>query len=266
VSQWFLRFVFDRPLNALRAELGLPPARDQLWAHARNADLNLGVWSTLFRGPQPRDPANCAIVGFPWYDRDHTQQVPSRELDEFFAAGAAPLVFALGSTGVHAAGQFFEHAVAAAEALRSRALLVVGRDQPPPANLPGDGSIKAVAYAPFSTAFRGASVIVHHGGVGTTAQSLAAARPVLVTPMAHDQFDNAARVVRLGVGEGLPFADVNARRLTALLERLTHEPRYAGVAAVLGPKIVAEDGAKRAAQLIDERFARALSRRSLPLV
>ena len=98
------------------------------------------------------------------------------------------------------------------------------------------------------------------------AQSLAAARPVLVTPMAHDQFDNAARVVRLGVGEGLPFADVNARRLTALLERLTHEPRYAGVAAVLGPKIVAEDGAKRAAQLIDERFARALSRRSLPLV
>ena len=265
VSQWFLRFAFDRPLNALRAELGLAPARDQLWAHARNADLNLGLWSALFRGPRPQDPVHSEIVGFPWYDQDPTQQVPSRELDEFFDAGAAPLVFALGSTGVHAAGRFFEHAVAATRTLGSRALLVVGRDQPPPANLPGDGSIKAVPYAPFSATFRRASVIVHHGGVGTTAQSLAAARPVLVTPMAHDQFDNAARVSRLGVGEGLPFADVDARRLTVLLERLAREPRYAVAAAALGPRISAEDGAARAAELIAERFAIFGTRQALPV-
>ena len=115
--------------------------------------------------------------------------------------------------------------MAATRALGARALLVVGRDQPPPANLPADGSIKAVAYAPFSSVFRRANVIVHHGGVGTTAQSLAAARPVLVTPMAHDQFDNAARVARLGVGEGLPFADVTVPRLTTSLGRLASEPR-----------------------------------------
>jgi UDP:flavonoid glycosyltransferase YjiC (YdhE family) len=261
VSQWFLRFLLDAPLNRLRRELGLRPERDQLWGHARNATLNLGVWSPSFRAPIKGDPVNSHVVGFTWHDRDHTQEASDRELDEFFAAGPPPLVFALGSTGVHAAGRFYEHAVAASQALGARALLVVGRDQPPPVNLPADGRIKAVAYAPFSSVFRRALVGVHHGGVGTTAQALAAGRPMLVTPMAHDQFDNAARVSRLGVGEGLPFAQVTAQSLVAALAPLAHEPRYAAAAASLGPRIAAEDGALRAAELIAAETASRITRR-----
>ena len=127
--------------------------------------------------------------------------------------------------------------------------------------LPADGRIKAVAYARFSSAFRRALVVVHHGGVGTTAQALAAGRPMLVTPMAHDQFDNAARVARLGVGEGLPFAQVTVPRLVAVLAPLAHEPRYAAAAASLAPRIAAEDGAERAADLIAAEIASRITRR-----
>lgn len=52
---------------------------------------------------------------------------------------------------------------------------------------------------PYSQVFPRCLAIVHHGGIGTL-QSLAAGRPLLITPMAHDQFDNAAKVKRLGVG------------------------------------------------------------------
>jgi UDP:flavonoid glycosyltransferase YjiC (YdhE family) len=251
MSKWFLRFVLDGDLNRLRRELGLGKERDQLWGHARNATLNLGVWSPLLRPPLPGDPARSAVVGFTWHDRDRTQEAPDSELDAFFAAGAPPIVFALGSTGVHAAGRFYECAVEASVALGQRALLVVGRDQPAPPNMPRDGGIKAVAYAPFSSVFRRSSVVVHHGGVGTTAQGLVAGRPTLIMPMAHDQFDNAARAKRLGVSETLHFAKLDTPRLTALLGQLIREPRYAAAAAALAPRIAAEDGARRAAELIE---------------
>ena len=44
--------------------------------------------------------------------------------------------------------------------------------------------------ASFCTAVAG---LVHHGGIGTSAQALAAGIPQLLMPQAHDQPDNAAR-------------------------------------------------------------------------
>jgi UDP:flavonoid glycosyltransferase YjiC (YdhE family) len=58
----------------------------------------------------------------------------------------------------------------------------------------------AVASAPFDRLLPRASAIVHHGGIGTVACAIAAGIPQLVCPLAYDQFDNAARVERLGLG------------------------------------------------------------------
>lgn len=250
LSRTILRVALDPGLNRVRRELGLPKARDQFLAAACEADRNLGLWSPTFRGPLEGDPRDSAIVGFAWHDRDHTQEAPDDELRAFLDAGPPPIVFALGSTGVHASGRFYAHAVEAARTLKRRALLVVGRDQPPPANLPKDGSMKAVAYAPFSTVFARSCVTVHHGGVGTTAQGLRAGRPTLVTPMAHDQFDNGGRVTRLGCGAMLPFTKVNAKRLVAMLEPLVADDRYAAAARRVAASVGTEDGAARAAETL----------------
>jgi UDP:flavonoid glycosyltransferase YjiC (YdhE family) len=197
------------------------------------------------------DPKGGVVTGFCWHDRDHTQEASDAELKAFFDAGPAPIVFALGSTGVHASGRFYEHAVEAASRLKQRALLVVGRDQPPPRNLPGDGSMKAVAYARFSAVFSRASVVVHHGGAGTTAQGLRAGRPTLITPMAHDQFDNAARVKRLGAGETLRFAKVNAARMERGLQIVLGDAGFAKAAGTLAERVRREDGAAVAAERLE---------------
>ena len=46
-------------------------------------------------------------------------------------------------------------------------------------------------------------IIIHHGGIGTIAQALAAGVPQLLMPMAYDQPDNAIRLRCLGVGSSL---------------------------------------------------------------
>merc|ERR1712045_888582 len=43
-------------------------------------------------------------------------------------------------------------------------------------------------WAPHEWLMPRCSLIVHHGGCGTTAASLRAGKPVVVTPVAHDQF------------------------------------------------------------------------------
>ncbi|MFN7020488.1 MAG: glycosyltransferase [Phycisphaerales bacterium] len=247
----FMRVAMDPGLNRVRRGLGLPARRNNFHAECTGADANLGVWSPVLRAPMAGDPANGHVTGFCWHDRDHTQEAPDHELEGFIGAGDPPIVFALGSTGVHAAGRFYEHAAEAARRLRRRALLVVGRDQAPPRNMPADGSVMAVAYAAYSKVFPRAAVVVHHGGAGTTAQGLRSGRPTLITPMAHDQFDNAARVKRLGTGQTLRFARVTADRLEAGLRSVLDNESHAGKAAEVSGAVSGEDGAGRAAEVIE---------------
>lgn len=250
MSRTVLRFALDPGLNRVRRQLGLAPAKHQLAAASCNADMNLGIWSPVLRPPLEGDPPNSFVTGFTWHDRDHTQETPDHELSAFLDAGPPPILFALGSTGVHAAGDFFAGAVDAALALKARALLVVGRGQKPPANLPADGSITSVAYAPFSAVFPRASVVVHHGGAGTMAQGLRAGRPTLITPMAHDQFDNAARAKRLGVSDTLRFVKATPERLRGTLDAILRDQSMAERAAGIAPRIAKEDGAAECARRI----------------
>ena len=94
--------------------------------------------------------------------------------------------------------------------------------------------MRHAAYIPFSALLPRAAALVHHGGIGTLAQGLAAGRPHLVMPMAFDQFDNAARLVRLGVGRVLRprrfTGPAVARELAALLDSDVVADRCAAVA------------------------------------
>ena len=94
------------------------------------------------------------------------------------------------------AGNFYIESVAAAKQLGCRAVFLVGNEQL--GNIP-NGMI-AAKYAPYSEIFPRATAVVHQGGVGTTAQALRAGVPMIVVPYSYDQPDNAARIVRLGVG------------------------------------------------------------------
>ena len=75
-------------------------------------------------------------------------------------------------------------------------------------------------YLAFSEVLPRCAVLVHHGGIGTTAQAIAAGIPQVIRPMAHDQPDNAARVEKLGVGASLSPPKFNAVSLAEQLNAL----------------------------------------------
>jgi UDP:flavonoid glycosyltransferase YjiC (YdhE family) len=242
-----------QPVYQLRAELGLPQGAQPLLAGQHSPTLVLGLYSSVVGQPQPDWPPNSRLTGFAFYDRrdyfGETEMQP--ELKQFLDAGPPPIVFTLGSSAFWVANDFYRDSIKAAQSLGQRALLLIGhaRNLPPEPLPPG---VAAFEYAPFSALLPRARAIVHQGGVGTTGQALRAARPTLIVPHAHDQFDNAARVVRLGCGRMIARPRYNAETATRELAALLEQPDYAVKAAEVGRVVQNEDGARAAADALEE--------------
>ena len=210
-------FVADRavtaPVNTLRKRVGLPAVGRIFGAWANAGDLLLGLFPSWFAPPQPDWPAALELVGFPLFD-EGTFDPLDPALADWLDAGDPPLVFTAGSAHVFGSG-FFSASIDAARVVGRRAILVTRNPDVLPTPLPDHA--RHVDYAPFSRLFPRAAAVVHHGGIGTTAQTLAAGVPSLVAPMAFDQFDNASRLADLGVAAALPMSRYGARRAAAAL-------------------------------------------------
>src|SRR5690606_30678605 len=120
---------------------------------------------------------------------------------EFLVAGEPPIVFAPGSANVQAT-EFFRTAAEVCEQLGRRGVLMTKYPDQLPPDLPR--SVRQFGFVPFSKLLPRAAALVHHGGIGTCAQGLAAGLRQVVMPMAYDQLDNGTRLARLGVGGVIP--------------------------------------------------------------
>ncbi len=230
--------------DALRAELGLPAVAGNPILEEQHAPrLALALYSPLF-GPKPPDaPPQTVVTGFPFFDPPGGQTL-APELEDFVAAGEPPVVFTLGSSAVRTAGGFYQRARAAVREAGCRAVFLIGEDERN-ALTDLDERCLAVSFADHALLFPRGGLIVHQGGVGTTAQALRAGVPSLIVPFAHDQFDNAARVERLGagrVGSHRASAAKFARQLRALLADKPMRAR----AVEVGAQICAERGVEAA--------------------
>jgi rhamnosyltransferase subunit B len=241
-----------QPVFALRAELGLPRGEQPVFGGQHSPTKVLALFSKLMAKSQSDWPPNTVVTGFPFYDRrDYFGETEtSPDLLKFLDEGPPPIVFTLGSSAVWIARDFYRDSIAAAQALGRRALLLVGPPRNMPAALP-DG-VGAFEYAPYSEVLPRACAIVHQGGVGTTGQAMRSGKPVLILPHAHDQFDNAARVARLGCGRVLARPRYNVESAIRELKPLLHNPTYAESAARVGEIVREEHGARVAVDEIEK--------------
>lgn len=253
------RFVSRRwpePIYELRKELGLPRGENPLFDAKHSPFLVLALFSRVL-GVEQRDwPANTLITGFAFYDADSGNAKLPPHLEEFVGSGEPPLVFTLGSAAVLAAGDFYETSAQAAKDLGMRAVLLVGSDprNKPKQKLPE--SICVAEYAPYSKLFSKASVVVHQGGVGTTAQCLKAGKPMLIMPYSHDQPDNARRMKRLGVAKVIQKSDYTPERVTKKVRKILGAPELAKRATEVAAQMKNEDGVKTACDALESLYAR----------
>ena len=245
-----------RAVNAVRAEEGLPPSDANPMLEGQHSPaLVLALFSKALAGPQRDYPPNTHTTGFPFYDRrDYYGETASPPaLLRFLDGGEPPIIFALGSTAYWVAKDFYAESIKAARSVGRRALLLIGHER----NRPAEGlpaGVAAFEYAPFGEVLPRASVVVHHGGVGSTGQALRAGRPQLDVPYSHDPFDNGARVARRGAARLLPRPKYNAEAAARELRRLLDEGAYAARAAELERAVRSEDGARTACDLIEEKM------------
>jgi rhamnosyltransferase subunit B len=240
------------PVYELRAELGLPRGEQPILNGQHSPTKVLALFSRLLATPQPDWPANTVVTGFPFYDRRDffgETEIPSGLID-FLESGSPPIIFTLGSSAIWVAHNFYRDSIEAARVLGRRALVLIGhaRNMPP---LPLPEGVAAFEYAPYSEVLSRACAIVHHGGVGTTGQGMRSGKPVLIVPHALDQFDNAARVERLGCGRGLPRPRYNVESAIRELRKLLEGQRYSDAATRVGEIVREEDGAGVAAAEIE---------------
>ena len=242
-----------QPVYELRADLGMARGEQPIINGQHSPTRVLALFSKLLAKPQPDWPANAVVTGFPFYDRRDffgETDLPNG-LMEFLDSGPAPIVFTLGSSAYWVAHDFYRDSIEAALALGRRALLLIGHPRNmPPSPLPE--GVAAFEYAPFSEVLPRACAIVHQGGVGTTGQGMRSGKPVLIVPHAHDQFDNGARVERLGCGRVLPRPRYNAESAIRELQPLLENPSYSAAAARVGEIVRQENGARVAADEIEK--------------
>ncbi len=204
-------------LNEFRAELGLPAVRRVMSEWQNSPDGVICAFPSWFAATQPDWPANSITTDFPRWNAGANDDLAPALLD-FLQSGPAPVGITPGSAMAHGRA-LFERALAACQALNLRAVVITPFRDQLPAELP-DFAHHA-SYAPFDLLLPRLRAFVHHGGIGTSAQCLAAGLPQLVVPFAHDQFDNAARLQKLGVADSVaPTASVGAwiRALRKLLD------------------------------------------------
>lgn len=244
---------WEAPLRQLRKELGVSPLKHlALFEGQFSPHLNLALFDPVLADPQPDWPAGTAICGSPIYDGGAGDPDSLQELDRLLADGEAPIVFALGSSAVWIAGDFWEQAAEAASRLGRRAILITGPTKP--RHLPS--GVAAFAYLPYSRVFPRAAVVVHQAGIGTLAQAMRAGRPQLLTPVSFDQPDNARRAARLGIGCILPFRQSSPQRLADALESILRDQGQADAAQDVARELEEIDGAHRAAEALIGCLAR----------
>jgi UDP:flavonoid glycosyltransferase YjiC (YdhE family) len=235
--------------NSFRSELGLGPIRRiSQWWHS--PDAVLGLFPAWYAPPQPDWPPNVVLTDFPMWDESQIAELPEA-VESFLAQGEPPIVFAPGSAMVFG-GEFFQTAVQVCRKLGRRGILLSRFREHLPTSLPDE--VRHFEYIPFSQVLPRAAALVHHGGIGTTSQALAAGIPHLVRPMAHDQPDNALRVKRLGVGDWLHPSRFNVRTVCEKLTRLLESEAVGQSCARIAHRFAQRDGLELACAAI-ERFA-----------
>ena len=234
-------------LNRFRRDLDLPPVSRVFrhWIHSPRRVI--GLFPEWFAPPQADWPSPLRLTGFPQYDESDQQQL-SPGLLRFLDRGTRPIVFTPGSAN-QAAERFLRAAVDASTRLNRRAVLLTrytAQLPPLPPNVHHEG------FAPLSRLLPRCAALVHHGGIGTLAQGLAAGVPQLTMPMGFDQPDNTTRLFRLGVARWVTPKHFTGERVAAALRALLEDPQVALACARWSNELKASSALERSCDLLEE--------------
>jgi UDP:flavonoid glycosyltransferase YjiC (YdhE family) len=248
-AAWLL---FRSMASQWRARLGLAPASlrsPYARMRAQGAPVLYGFSSRVV--PKPASWGEEQLITGYWFHDGGSQWRPARALERFLAAGSAPIGITFGGMAGGTAARALGAALEALGFSGERAVVIGGDlDRVPAALL---DHVFPLAEVPHDWLFPQLSMVVHHGGAGTTAAALRAGVPSVVVPFFADQPFWGHRVHRIGAGpRPVPARRVSPADLVAAFDKALHDPSVRAHAALAGRLLSAEDGVQNAVLAIEQ--------------
>ncbi|MBK5120263.1 glycosyltransferase family 1 protein [Burkholderia sp. R-69980] len=242
----FLWRAFRKRINAARASVcSLPPRRD-LW---NDHPMLYGISPSLL--PRPQDwPSNARMCG-QWI-APSAGWSPPQDLTDFLAKGEAPIYVGFGSMTSFDTQKALQEVVTAAGGRRT--LFHPAWSTADTSMLPAN--VHVIGDTPHEWLFPRTSMVIHHGGSGTSHSAARAGVPSVVVPFAGDQFFWADRLRRAGVAPGpVDGKNLRASSLSRGIEFAERED-VRSCARTLGKRMQAENGLAQAVSSIEEIVAK----------
>ena len=246
----FIDPIVKPQLNDFRRQLGLPPVSRIFHNWLHSPDLVLGLFPEWFAAPQPDWPPATHVTGFPLYDEAPDSVLPAT-VQNFLDAHPEPLIYTPGSANKHGRS-FFKEAAEASQVLGRPAIFLTRYPEQLPPFLPK--GITHFSYVPLSRLLPHAAALIHHGGIGTCSQAFRAGTPQVIQPLAFDQFDNAARVEKLGVGRIIRKRRFKASTIATRLQTLLRSSDVNRQCRSLQHDFLGEDHLKKSCHLLETTF------------
>jgi UDP:flavonoid glycosyltransferase YjiC (YdhE family) len=227
-------------LNETRCKLGLPPVQR---LHGGLSE-SLCIVATFRQLEYPRQwPASVRVVGpLMWEPSAAAVEPPP---------GDDPLVLVATSTAQDPDHRMLRAALAG---LANEPVRVLGtwNRRLPAEPIPVPANARLVEWLSYAQTMPDCALVISHAGHGTLVRALACGCPVVCVPAAGDMAENAARADWAGVGVRLPWRLLSPLTLRLAVRRALGERTHAERAGELAAWAAANDGASRAADLVEE--------------
>jgi rhamnosyltransferase subunit B len=249
--------VWARPVQRFRREIGLPRSGLHPFFEGQlTGGTPIGLYSRVLGAVQPDFPDGFVIAGFAFYDGPSSADATTSDLDAFIDGGRRPLVFTQGTSAVHDSAHFTAASIEAVRALGERAIFVLDEAQRAALQDRNSRDLLIAGYVPYSTVFSRCKAIIHHAGIGTSAQALRSGRPQLICPYFADQPDNAARLARLGVARVVDPRSWTALRVAQELRLIGNDAAMSARAISVSQQLTQETAVDTVSRIVAETLAK----------
>lgn len=228
---------FDKYLAVICKSFGVSGSKRDWYDWCGIFDYRIAFYPDWFATADVLKDTAPVPMDFVFHPDDDEMPLPSILL-EFIEAGEPPIGFTFGSY-VSSRNDLFYSCAQACEKIGKRAIFLTKYADQLPTPLPKN--VLHIDYVSLKKLLPKLCLLVHHGGIGTIAQTFRAGIPQLVCPMAYDQFENAKRVTNLNVGLSIEMRDITTETLADKIMHILNKKNYQLVAQFIAKNFFSEE-------------------------
>ncbi len=236
---------FKKPLDQFRSRNSLP----DLTANHSKIPSIYGISPHFLNRPKDWSE-NHYLTGF-WFSEKKSEL--DGDLQEFIDRGKTPLLITFSSMPIEK--EFKELIIKCIDQLDERFIIAGEWNE-----FENNTKLKIISSAPFGALIPKMKAVIHHGGIGTTAECLRAGKPMFVCPAVYpfgDQYFWGNLVYQKGLGvKPAPLSKLSSKLFIKRINQLLHHKLLYINSALMAKKINSENGVQKAVQLIEKIMAR----------